>query len=115
MITMINSVTMTLTQALPTPNPNPNPKMDFATQVATMPSEQQKVQLGERLFSLIEKQQDIVMYGMCGDTRYIMSEHAREITDMLLEMDTPKLLRLIHTPRALRSEVSTIIQESTRY
>merc|ERR1712167_222836 len=66
--------------------------VDFATQLAAVPDEQQKMMLGERLFPLIEKHPEV-------------GDQAGKITGMLLDMDTPELLHLIESPEALRQKV----------
>jgi len=75
------------TSAPPAPGP-----ADFAAQLAAVPSEQQKMMLGERLFPLIEKHHEV-------------GDQAGKITGMLLDMDTPELLHLIESPEALRQKV----------
>jgi polyadenylate-binding protein len=75
--------------AAPAAAPGPQ---DFAAQLAAVPAEQQKMMLGERLFPLIEKHQEV-------------GEQAGKITGMLLDMDTPELLHLIESPEALREKV----------
>merc|ERR1719498_267164 len=75
------------TAAPPAPGP-----ADFAAQLAAVPSEQQKMMLGERLFPLIEKHHEV-------------GDQAGKITGMLLDMDTPELLHLIESPEALRQKV----------
>jgi len=75
--------------AAPAPAPGP---VDFAAQLAAVPSEQQKMMLGERLFPLIEQHHEV-------------GEQAGKITGMLLDMDTPELLHLVESPDALRQKV----------
>merc|ERR1719158_40976 len=82
----------------PAPAPQPTPiatapgPVDFATQLAAVPDEQQKMMLGERLFPLIDKHPEVL-------------DQAGKITGMLLDMDTPELLHLIESPEALRQKV----------
>jgi len=82
----------------PAPAPQPTPiatapgPVDFATQLAAVPDEQQKMMLGERLFPLIDKHPEVL-------------DQAGKITGMLLDMDTPELLHLIESPDALRQKV----------
>merc|ERR1712118_95212 len=64
---------------------------------SAVPAEQQKMMLGERLFPLIEKHQEV-------------GEQAGKITGMLLDMDTPELLHLIESPEALSQKVVEAIQ-----
>jgi polyadenylate-binding protein len=82
----------------PAPAPQPTPiatapgPVDFATQLAAVPDEQQKMMLGERLFPLIDKHPEVL-------------DQAGKITGMLLDMDSPELLHLIESPDALRQKV----------
>jgi len=95
---------------MPAPAPQPAPQQpapqsapqaaapgDFTAQLAACSPEQQKMMLGERLFPLIEKHQEV-------------GEQAGKITGMLLDMDTPELLHLIESPEALSQKVVEAIQ-----
>lgn len=75
--------------------PQPIPISALASALASAPTEQHRVMLGEQLYPLVDQ---------------IEHDHAGKVTGMLLEMDQTEVLHLLESPEALKAKVREALE-----
>lgn len=75
--------------------PQPIPISALASALASAPTEQHRVMLGEQLYPLVDQ---------------IEHDHAGKVTGMLLEMDQTEVLHLLESPEALKLKVREALE-----